>query len=800
MLSALRTYTSLNPPNAVPSLSSIIFNFPFLYCRNYLKETTIMPSANEQNSDRDMDIRSIASQTAPRQQESQFTMPDSMETVPVHSLPQLSQVIEAPEPALSEEQLVILPEATPSGERSLSAPPDAPCSIIPPQDTGQSQAAFVEETSPTPNTSSAEVGTRVDTPLASAGQCMNKVLMLGFILLISSTEPQSRNGSTVMDDQDSMSVPPDDWLPYTLSSQFLGLLAVFTTTLMVTVIMLYWYSATHYGLGRDNGSAVTFFGWRFGPSLFAVLYVQMTAMVLDDVKRTEPFARMARPGGAPGSSTIFQSSGAWWNALFDGISKKKNSGRRSWLLIASSLINVLGFLTISPLSPSLLEPVRIPIAKPTNFTGLSTHSALPLSTGRETYLRILGNILQNVSTSAWITDEYVAFPVWPTHLSGTHLGPSLSSTPQTWQAETIVLSTELDCNEMEIKHMTGLNEVYGLDNWNKTKLNQSAEFHLSLSSGDGCTWNITSNVGYGIKGAGFWGYPYDDKLASINRSSECGDNELIMVRNPWINYTYDKDTDADHVQLNPGFNVLAHICTAHYYMAKMEVTIQSTGSVSNMVFNKTKYHQERTMVPVDTFDVETAQKIALSSDWVRYTPYVQTLYSPTMFRLDLPLAALYDFDIDSMINDRDILVQARRIKQRIFGETIHYSLLQQNTLVQDLVVGRVEILERRIVVGAGVAMTVLVLFQISLVLLIVVWRSSRRSRRILNLRGDPAKTTTLCSLIAHQPSFRRYNLDSNRSPEGDFSGIICENRYYTSSKGLRETSHDIAPPSKRNPV
>lgn len=36
------------------------------------------------------------------------------------------------------------------------------------------------------------------------------------------------------------------------------------------------------------------FGWRFTPTLIAVLYAQMTVILFEDVKRTEPFARLAK--------------------------------------------------------------------------------------------------------------------------------------------------------------------------------------------------------------------------------------------------------------------------------------------------------------------------------------------------------------------------------------------------------------------------------------------------------------------------------------------------------------------------
>lgn len=126
-----------------------------------------------------------------------------------------------------------------------------------------------------------------------------------------------------------------EWIPYTLRWQSLALLVISTVILLSLVVTLWWQSVVTNGLGPDDGSSTLLFGWRFTPPLLAVLYVQMTSMLLDDVKRTECFARMARPGGATAVSSILRAHGAWWTALADGLSK--HGGRRSWLLFFHSL-------------------------------------------------------------------------------------------------------------------------------------------------------------------------------------------------------------------------------------------------------------------------------------------------------------------------------------------------------------------------------------------------------------------------------------------------------------------------------
>jgi uncharacterized membrane protein len=64
--------------------------------------------------------------------------------------------------------------------------------------------------------------------------------------------------------------------------------------LSVVLAILAWYSAIHHGLGKDDGSVGRFFGWRYMPTLIAVLFTQALVMIVEDVKRTEAFARLSQ--------------------------------------------------------------------------------------------------------------------------------------------------------------------------------------------------------------------------------------------------------------------------------------------------------------------------------------------------------------------------------------------------------------------------------------------------------------------------------------------------------------------------
>ena len=95
--------------------------------------------------------------------------------------------------------------------------------------------------------------------------------------------------------------------------------------------------------------------------MIAVIYIQMTAILLVDIKRTEAYARLACPQGAEASTSILRAPGVWWNALYGGFAKRKN-GSRSWALVCASILIIFGFMAISPLSSIFLflESVVLP--------------------------------------------------------------------------------------------------------------------------------------------------------------------------------------------------------------------------------------------------------------------------------------------------------------------------------------------------------------------------------------------------------------------------------------------------------
>ncbi len=85
-------------------------------------------------------------------------------------------------------------------------------------------------------------------------------------------------------------------------------------------------SAQSYGLCDYKGSTGFFFVWRLLPTMIAVPYALAVTVLINDVKRTEAFAKLSSPNGSSALSSLFMSGGPWWEDPMKALSKKGNNG------------------------------------------------------------------------------------------------------------------------------------------------------------------------------------------------------------------------------------------------------------------------------------------------------------------------------------------------------------------------------------------------------------------------------------------------------------------------------------------
>jgi hypothetical protein len=270
-----------------------------------------------------------------------------------------------------------------------------------------------------------------------------------------------------------------NWIPATFRWYFLLLPTITSLALGIVTLALVLYSQRHYGHGADNGSSAILFEWRFTPTLLAVLYTQLTVILFEDAKRTEPFARLAKvpARGATARGTVLEPPREWWSILLDALFKRKAIGRTSWCLVCAALINVLAQLAISPLSSALLTSEEVVISKAVEFSRTIPRNGaqLRLVTNRETYFRTMAALMRNMSTSAWVTDSSVTLPFWPSEHA--QFGPEITSSSGTWKTQPTTLSHSLSCEDttllsadMTQKRYSGAYDVLGTDRI--TALNQ----------------------------------------------------------------------------------------------------------------------------------------------------------------------------------------------------------------------------------------------------------------------------------------------------------------------------------------
>ncbi|KAF2125155.1 hypothetical protein P153DRAFT_390003 [Dothidotthia symphoricarpi CBS 119687] len=572
-----------------------------------------------------------------------------------------------------------------------------------------------------------------------------------------------------------------------------------------TILVLVWFSQRHYGLGTDDGSSIILFGWRFTPTLLAVIYTQMTVILFEDVKRTEPFARLAKApsDGASASGTVLYQS---MSVFFDVTFKRKSVGKTSWCLIFAAFVNTLAMLAISPLSSALLTSEEVIIPRTIEFSRIVPRDGvqLPLVANRETYFRTIGALMRNVSTSAWITDSSLTLPFWPSS-EEMQLSPNLVSTAGSWETETTRLHTSLSCQnmtlesaEMTSKPFSGAYDITGKGPYNGTQPMVS----FVLSSHDGCRYELSlhPNADIAYNGGSTWSnastfYPvwgsslYVGRIpfaanisstspyARLKTSDQCRDREIIFSNTPWtksiqlsmghgpalpLNQTYER---------SPSFRMKAMLCESRYTMEKLSV-IASMSSTKATTINTTSVSSNVSeVVPRTLVDLPKFQELALQDNWKNYFNRVGMSYDadnamdknlqadaaynyqaavPSFSGIGPLLAALYSFNISAMLDDPHLVEQAARVKGRFFTESLRDALTNNEVVQSKLINGESTVIEERVMVLREIGITLAALFFLSSLLLLLTFWFSRLSHRPLDLQTDPSSAVGLSMLLDPQ--------------------------------------------------
>ncbi|KAI4723658.1 hypothetical protein E4T48_00056 [Aureobasidium sp. EXF-10727] len=541
--------------------------------------------------------------------------------------------------------------------------------------------------------------------------------------------------------------PKDEfWLPLTLRLPFLSFLFLASLTLVILVSALTGYSARHHGLKNNSDASALLFGWRYSPTLVATVYAILVGSMLNDIRRTEIFARLSRSGGAPATYTLCYPIRAWWNDPLDALSKTKNNGIRSWALWFASTTNILVLLVISPLSAGLLSPATLEIPSTTGFNKASPADSLawPLDSMDLTMFRTISGGILKQPTSAWLSAEYAVLPVWPQYLNDVPLGSTLnvSTSPEQWTLQTTVYKTELDCIPMTstAEYNVTVNQTYAFtDGPENYVVNMT---RLQLKSDDGCAITIADtpgatmlvdNVPWLSEGGGWWssGPNYNSSIlfGFSNSTGTCDNRSMFFV----------KSTNSTQLQ--------AHLCRMQYFSADIPITVMLDQTSTQITLDPKEYSQNKRPLDQTKYRTSQLEDAFLSPNWsTKFLSASEAHYAGPL--LAIAASPGYNNNPEAMIQSTDMVQRASEMYQQFFGEMLLLEL--ENRLDRRSInsaSGRITTTEARIVVDFGVGITLGALLLISTCSIVAVAYYSNLSRRCLNLYQDPGQIAIAASLI-----------------------------------------------------
>jgi hypothetical protein len=546
-----------------------------------------------------------------------------------------------------------------------------------------------------------------------------------------------------------------DWLPVTLRLPFLTLLTTVSLTLGFVVLALTFYSMHHHGLGVGSVgyASIIFFGWRFSPTLIVTIYGILVASLLNDVRRTEIFARMSRSGGASASTTLCFPARSWWNDPFDALNKKMNNGVYSWALLFTSLAYILVLLVLAPLSAGLLAPASIQYRRSTLFNRahLADNFTWQTDSWDLTSFRTISGAILNQSTSAWLSDHLV-LPFWPLDVLVPPLGSSFGEIDsQQWSAETDVYKAELNCVPMELLR------TYDNITINRYQLMYNGSLYtdkvdatlFELDSHDGCHISIIGDHGYDDMwvqhGGGWWANRANYSIASTphdysNATSGCGNRALIFAKDAGF------EVRSTQVQ--------AHVCSRTLYSANILVNVTINQSSTLVSFDQNEFNRKRAVWQLEgnVHNLPIFEQAFLSPDWATKFPhYAQDLDHeggddmPYFEGPLLPIAVDHANNSTQIVENVDIAHEVSRLYQQFFGEMLLLAL--QSKWTQKATPGQVSMLDRRISVSAGIGLTIGLLFLFLACFVTLIAYHTRLTRRPLNLHQDPGGIAAAASLM-----------------------------------------------------
>jgi hypothetical protein len=567
-------------------------------------------------------------------------------------------------------------------------------------------------------------------------------------LLLSEHHQSSSHGQT--DDNLHIDDLRDfEWLPTTLRPYFLAFFVVVALCLAIVVGSLTYRSSTSNGVASDDGSPGLFFLWRFAPTLLATIYTLIAGSILNDVRRTEIFARLSKPGGASAAATICISSRAWWYDPVDALSTAKNGQQRSWALFFASVIFITS-LSISSISAGFLTSYDVWIERSIDFSTVVLPDKLDwqLDTQDSIMFRTISGAILGQEASTWIGADVAFLPFWPSDnaIPSFALNVSNNSVSREWRTKSPVFDLEFFCKPMKVARVHDVViEANYTDEWNTTGLLNKTYAILILESDDGCVItfgdsNSASPPGetWFTLGGGWWAEPPDYKSPLLsgfsNSTSDCGDRTMFFSTTPIVHKGW--------------WGLEAQLCSDQIFSANVGTTavVNQTGDI--LSYDRRDYLQKRQLLDQGRYNTTQLRSSFINSDWsthfLRYSKNSSMFDGPLM-----AIAASYGNNVSSMLAN-DIVSHASAMYQYYLGEMLLSAVESGWDGKQEGGLGNVSSVEKRIVASESVGITLATLLLLSCCCTVFVAWSTRTTRRPLSLSHDPGTIAAVATLIATQ--------------------------------------------------
>ncbi|KAI1330021.1 hypothetical protein F5Y16DRAFT_408896 [Xylariaceae sp. FL0255] len=540
------------------------------------------------------------------------------------------------------------------------------------------------------------------------------------------------------------------WLPYTLRATSLSMILA------------------NSGITNDDASKAIVLGSTSVPTLLAVVAGLLAGILLrlDDVARTEQLARMGTPFGASArrSLTWFEFPFHFFPGYFSQI---------NWALPCAGLIVVLGALAVSPLSSTLLDSQFVVFDKQTPFHQLELSTPIQPSPLATTYFRTISNILQNVSTTAWITDDGVIVPSWPGNSTAVPLSPTLSDETETWSANATVFSADLEGESMSfkmsrspIKHSTN-----------------SANISVTLESDSGCevdfdfgnySYFVLLEIWSSLKGAAIQLGSFDG-LAVIAGNFNykirgCSDGDEMFI----------PSTSSGDGSTLSNLSPPALACQNTHHHGSPTVSASSGQGESTVAVNESQYLSTRSALDPTMMNTTAFDNVFYNTNWTTHLDASKIFGDnyTTTGPANLLATASLNYNTPTVNSNSSLIGNMQRIRRQFFAELLH-NVFETMDAAQALnVYGAVITTTRRIVVVPGVAIALEILILMQAVLLAIVLYTTQPSRRPLNTIEDPATIFNIAKLMANNPSTINAFMEASDGTSRNLEQVLSKYRFH----------------------